>query len=866
MKQSLIKYGLAFLIPFLLLFSTFQLFDIGINGTYDILMIDSYQQYIIFYHELKRMIFEQDWSSFFYNLNLGVGTPFIGTFGYYLSSPFSLFLLFFDYEQLPNAFFLITLIKISLCSVTFYFYLSQTSKQSTLDQLIFSCAYALMAYTINFHINLMWLDSIILFPLLIVSIDRLIQTNNRRLFFWGLILLFISNFYMAYMVGIAIFLYFIIQLFLSEEKGKTMTLICQFFKTTFLAIGCCGALLFPIAANLLASSPESSVCSEINDPLMLLVKLFMGSYDGINTQSSVNLYVGILPIIFLLYSFWSNAFSLKEKICYAGLLLFSMASCVIPTLYFIWHGFKFPIWFPGRFSFIISFFILSFAYRGFLHFKTQKNEKAMMCALGTFLFMIGIIGSCYIFNYEGFHSIKDILIPSDLIANSFFIILYLVFISLFFIKPKWIWIIIMGSCSIFELDINAALTINEFIQNNNYLSKESYQTIMKQKEIYSKIPEEDRHLYRIQLYDNQLLNGSTYYQQSSLSNFNTFSYRKFNQFLKNLSLSDAHTDVHLLNYNCYSPVISHLFGVKYSGLPSFLLDRDYETFSDELNVNPHVLPIGYVVSSSVLEDIHWESDPFKNQELYLEKLTGRKQSLFKKIPYSMKIDESLIKQEEGIYIWELDNLPFEEHPILELEFETQSTNPVYLAIQNPHLSYQAIDYSVTGLKNTFSSTSLLNFFYLNRFPSNKSITFKLFPTRQISGFLFHTPHLYEFDETAFDDLLNELHQNKLENLKITDNCLSATLNTNRSGILLLTLPYDRAWKATLNGKSVPLLELPNGLMGIEVTTGTHSVTFHYVPIGIKTGITLSIVSIGIVLFGVLKQKRNENKPIHTKIK
>ena len=55
------------------------------------------------------------------------GGEMLSLYAYYLMSPLNIILLFFRIEWLPQAIELLILIKISLCSLTFYFLISHLS-------------------------------------------------------------------------------------------------------------------------------------------------------------------------------------------------------------------------------------------------------------------------------------------------------------------------------------------------------------------------------------------------------------------------------------------------------------------------------------------------------------------------------------------------------------------------------------------------------------------------------------------------------------------------------------------------------------------------------------------------------------------
>lgn len=110
-------YGIPFfLLPFGILLTCFALFGVYPFGKYSVLISDLNTQYVQFYSYLHSVFTEG--SSLQYTVELGGGTNFIGTFAYYLSSPFSLLLYFFNKESIPEFIFLITLLKVGFAGVT----------------------------------------------------------------------------------------------------------------------------------------------------------------------------------------------------------------------------------------------------------------------------------------------------------------------------------------------------------------------------------------------------------------------------------------------------------------------------------------------------------------------------------------------------------------------------------------------------------------------------------------------------------------------------------------------------------------------------------------------------------------------------
>lgn len=104
-----------------------------------------------------------------------------GLFAYYLASPYNLILIFFSKENMPVAFNLILMLKIASSSLTMFYYLNR-KKEAKWTNLIFSTCYALSTYIMIYGFNVMWLDAVILLPVMIAGLDDLIKYKKAKLY------------------------------------------------------------------------------------------------------------------------------------------------------------------------------------------------------------------------------------------------------------------------------------------------------------------------------------------------------------------------------------------------------------------------------------------------------------------------------------------------------------------------------------------------------------------------------------------------------------------------------------------------------------------------------------------------------------
>ena len=149
-------------------------------------------------------------SSFSFSKGLGGGIQ--GLSAYIPFSPYMLILYLIPMEWLAFFFTALMFAKIVTSSVTMCFYLCTRTKPSLMNVLLGLC-YAFMSYNFIYAQNVMWVDNIVLLPLLLYALDRLIKTNRTSLFCLLLTLMILTNYYTAYMTCLFLILYFLWEVF-----------------------------------------------------------------------------------------------------------------------------------------------------------------------------------------------------------------------------------------------------------------------------------------------------------------------------------------------------------------------------------------------------------------------------------------------------------------------------------------------------------------------------------------------------------------------------------------------------------------------------------------------------------------------------
>ena len=149
-RNDLWLYLASGLIPFCIITVCFALLQIAPFGDRTILFFDSSIQYLDFASYLQSVFSGEN--DLLYTFSKNLGGEMVSLFAYYLFSPFSLLFAFGTTQQLPVVFTLVVVLKTAACGVTFFYGVSRRFGCKA-SHLIFSTAYALMAYNTLFGWN-----------------------------------------------------------------------------------------------------------------------------------------------------------------------------------------------------------------------------------------------------------------------------------------------------------------------------------------------------------------------------------------------------------------------------------------------------------------------------------------------------------------------------------------------------------------------------------------------------------------------------------------------------------------------------------------------------------------------------------------
>ncbi len=195
--------ALSFLLPVIIMLVLFGVKGIYPFGDRSFLSGDLYHQYMPFFRELVHKVRAGESLSFSYHV--GIGSNFLALFVYYLASPLHLFGLLVPESFLIEFLSYLIVLKTGLCGLTCFVYLekhfqrekAEADGAADIGAVLFACFYALSGFMAAYNYNIMWVDCVVLLPLIVLGLERLVKEGRCGLYCVALGLSIFTNFYIS---------------------------------------------------------------------------------------------------------------------------------------------------------------------------------------------------------------------------------------------------------------------------------------------------------------------------------------------------------------------------------------------------------------------------------------------------------------------------------------------------------------------------------------------------------------------------------------------------------------------------------------------------------------------------------------------
>ena len=923
-------YLMAFFIPVVLMYICYAIFGLYPFGEQSVLALDFNAQYV-YYFEALRDAFWGD-GSIFYNWSRNLSGGYMGVIGYYLASPFTLIVMLLPEKMMLTSLLIMILAKIGTASLTFHHYLIKSKKLQPLPALIFGILYSLMAYMVIQTIDPMWLDGLVFLPLIALGVEYLIDDGRKINYIIPIAVMFVANFYIGYMIGIFTAIYFIYYLFFgTEQKNRKVSDLfytCVTFGVcTIAAVMCAAFMILPVYKALSLgkfdfTDPDYSFKTQF-DPIILFRQLLTCQYDSVNVQGSPEIYCGILTVVLLPLFFMNKKITMKHKIGYGFLLFVMFFSMYIKPVDMWWHGGQVPNWLPFRYSFIVSFILLSMAATAYKELEHTDPAK-----LGGVFF--GFLARCIYINsqqYESMDEMKSIWLSVGLSA------VYLLLLAGIINQKNSKVLPIVLLCAVSgELVFNTIETMHAVDKEVAYSSRASYRTFVQSgraaTELMEKYDKEhsngiDGGLYRSEKTYTRCVNDNMAFGLKGLTHSSSVMNAQTLNFIETMGYNMRS---YYSRYDGTTELADSLLGIKYvlykdDSFPRPLLHPSYQkveeyNFDDyddknsdgtpknktiEIYQNPNALGIGYLVDDDLLKIDHLGNDnPFNSQNVLLSTMMG--ETYFDEAGQIGSVTEYYTPVSDvetvlgAVTVSDYNGQPTytkmdSGDPTIDYRFTVTQNKRIYAYLKTEN--EQAVNLWLgvwDNITENYNFKSYGRYFEtrnycildLGVYEPGTQIALRVTIDNDQNATIIKAPYFYYFNEEVFQEDIDVLKTQQMQIQKQNATYIRATVNAQEGQILFTSIPYEEGWTVKVNGKKVQVsrvdengnpfnetVDAPQCLKAMIYVpfeqAGTYTVTMSYMPPYFLVGLGMLAIGIGVIIMFYLYDRKN-NKVLIAKVR
>ncbi len=861
-RRTALCLAACFVLPAAIMTLVYYFYDIAPFGDRSVLIMDMSAQYSEFFCGLKHISPQNggilfSWSKVF-------GSNYAGVFAYYVSSPLSVLTLLCPNEYMPVGLMWLTVIKIGLSGLTFGIFLCKMLRGTQSSRLsghirayipAFAVFYALMSYSIVYSMCVMWLDAVIWLPIVILGTETVACGGKPYILFISLSFLFISTYYISYMVGIFACIYLLFALVRQDDTPESrpgiLSVLVKFVGSAVSA-ACMGAwLLLPALCSLyegkISGSFMGSVANTLGmagtnyDMTDIYKKFFIGTYDSITNSGTPFIYCGMVTAALYFIFFFTESVSKRDKVMTFAITAFIGMSTYFESTDTAWHVFQRPNWFPYRYLFILSFFVIFTAARAFVRIHEVPYSACAVFFMISGIFYAGVLAA-------GENEVGDAQRRLTLAALTAALVVVTAAVLICGMRDR-IGIRSVNAAAIalsiafcgvsaWETYTNARLLTEGLDKAHRY---ESYSKYTEYKKLTQSLAESaetlsDGEFYRMGSCFQRNFNESIGLGYAGISHYSSSFNGSINAFLRKMGFAQIYM---WSSYAGSTAVTDSLFSVKYvmsdpaidrlddrgrviwwSRAPYDHYVKAAECGTAVLYENPYVLPPCIAVSGS-LKGFGFSQNAVESQNTLLNLMTDGNTSYFIKMT-----------EDSGAVMTASDGS-------VSYSMEMPRSGPLYAVL--PAYGNSTAYMKINGEYETkiyTGETDCVQF--LGSYGEGERVNIS------ISGYGLRTDGnaFYQLDINEFEKTMQKLRENALNIEEWNSGYIKGSINAQKDGCAFTSLVYDESWKVYVDGKRTDTWAFEDGLLCFDITAGTHEIELEYSVPGsvLGTSVTLCFIS------------------------
>ena len=778
-------------------------------GPESFLTEDLKYQYIDFFTWFRHVLTGE--ANIFYSFAQGMGSNTWGLYSYYLASPFNLIILLFNEAHLTLAIYVIVALKLACMNTAMAWYLRRRFSLQRGWTLALALCYTWSTWTATNLRNPLWLDALILLPLMAWGCRKLLQDGSIV----GLALLvaadIITCWYMAYITLLfcCLFVLFELAVMIFDEgekpSGKWVAgRAGRFTLAILLGIGLSAWTFIPTILAMMGGGATKAFSHFHTYPSALIRGFLPGAW---NLDHVPQFYTGLIPLVLAIALLLEKRVDKRLRALTFFFAGFLVVSSVLGVLMYVWCGFRQPNGFYCRIAFLLSFLeIWAAAYllmrRAGLRPVEPNGRRAP---------------------WHDRDTTPKCLNPMLRKVAPFGAIAFVVM----------------------DLGLNTHVCWNQ---------------------LYINYPQETHDAYvnavDAQMEELEELDSDAFYRVDKTYNragaaFNEGIAHRFNQ-LSTYSSANSPKAVTLLNTLGYSSegefssvytapnlVMDSLLGVRYIGTwtePAGAASTGISSspIVSPLFYNPYALSLGLPCDpQDISTQLPEGGNPFERQNSVFSQITGIDDALY------TELEKTVEKNEEGQITWNVQ-LPADciGYAYIHTGVESKWSQFVSMIIDDEFIPMEGTRFSHNV--RSFGSPSA----------QGTSHTISVVPGGGATTLPGETAcDTYALNMDVFERGIEKLRAGQFNPATFEGGHVAGTYHADQPTGLLLSIPYDKGWKVAVDGTAVELSPAYGGGMSLlEVPEGDHEIEMTYRSLGLGAGAAASLIALLIVGATGLRRK------------
>ncbi len=812
-----------------------------LTGDMDIEFVNFYAYFI---HTLKT---GNDWS---YMLTKTLGGDYPGLAAFILHDPLLYILLLFQGDRIAFGIqFMITL-QVSIAGLSASVLLNNRYKRSWMS-LLFSTGYAFSSFFFGYMVLTIYFTAIAILPLVIYFfLDYLDEKRSFVPFVLSAALYIYINFHMGFMLVIFLCILYVSRIIADSSYIKRFFDVALTGITVLLIDGLC---LVRTGLSLLGEKTTVGADYGIyrRFPLDLL---FGGMFSGyVRNDLRPLIYCSVAVFFFALMYFVISKAPLREKGANLFIIAAIAVSMWINAIDAVWHGFNNPEGFYWRYAYYISITMTVLGYKGFMSCICKdkdegpgKGRKAV------------IIPAAVLLLYLAWLFVRhDPYLDTERLVINLAILAAITVTSLMMIKggkimaAGFVLLLVISSAEEIYNAKTAYISLNTFGDPLPSMSafKDDYRDIG---DVISYVKEKDDGFYRIEKDFDRAINDPSMFDYIGLSHDSSCEKDELLEWLVNFGFCKT---IYFTYYNGGSTAfVDDFFGIKYYISRFDTIEKPYEYLMYEGKYhayeNKNALPVAYIAPDGLRDADISEGNTFEKQNLLASYWSER--PVFLKAESEESLDGA--KEEENSHFVRTG-----EEGYIVYNINITENMPLYFYFYAP--GRQNGEVFVNGeSREVYFTVNHWNTLCAGTFNPGDNVEIRmqiLDDSLDVTEACFYYEDPQALDEWgAAARKLNE----RIEDVKeIKSSHLIFGTDCDKPSTVMMSIPYDEAWKITCDGQRIVPKPAVDELMSFDVPDGSHVIDMRYIPQGTLAGLAVTLAGIALFIGRIIVMRRSSSR-------